>query len=231
MSAEKSDSLKKAFILLAGGSGSRMGAFVQDKVLEPLAGKPVLAYSYEACVASSLFERCIVVYRDEEQRLKIEAALDTQQMSTEFVQGGATRQASVMAGMEVLGGDVDLVFVHDGARPMLSVGMLERLDAGLKEHSAAVLAEPVKDTIHQQAEDGLVQLLDRRTLWAAQTPQAFDLALLQRAYAYTKGATDECSAVAQLGHPVTFVDPQAANPKLTRPEDFAYIEFLMKKRR
>lgn len=222
---------RTAVILLAAGSGRRMRRAVADKILAPLAGRPVFSHSAAAFAASGVADLYVVVYRDRPQMLALSAHAPTPAL---LVAGGAERQDSVMNALAALPGDIRLVFIHDCARPLVRPGQLSALHKLARRTGAAVLAHPVTDTIKERRPRSRLRTLDRSLLWAMETPQVFDRRLLERAYERVRSrrirVTDDAAAVEGVGHPVALLENTTPNPKLTTPEDFAWLEFLLKLR-
>ena len=154
-------------IVLAGGSGSRMGAG-RNKVLLSLNDEPVIVRSVRAFVRHV---HGIVLVSRSEDIPAMQAALDNAGLSAKVVPGGDTRQASVWNGLCALPADCTHVMIHDGARCLVDDGTIERCMASVMEHGSGVAAVPVVDTIKRAAADGLVQETpDRSALYAIQTP-------------------------------------------------------------
>lgn len=230
-----------AAILLCGGSGTRMSGTVADKVLAPLAGRPVVAWSLAAFAAAGVAGTVVLVYRDSAQRGRLEALWEGRPdglrgATVRFAQGGARRQDSVGNGLDALSDlrEDTLAYVHDGARPLVLPEALHRVGKAAARNGAAALAARVTDTIRRQPEGGRPEELPREELWAMQTPQVARLGELRAALrqACEEGAalTDDLAALVRLGHAVTLVETGAPNPKLTTPEDFAVAEALLKAR-
>jgi 2-C-methyl-D-erythritol 4-phosphate cytidylyltransferase len=233
---------RTAAILLAAGQGRRMQAAVADKITAPLAGRPVFAYSAAAFVASGVADFYIIVYRDARQSLELSSYAPTPAL---FVRGGRERQDSVANALAELPDDIDYVFIHDCARPLVRPDQLAALLKTVRRDGAAALAHRVNDTIKQTSAtppapgtagaSALVRVrtatLDRARLWAMETPQAFSRELIVRAYARVQRAgiriTDDVQAVERLKAPVTLLDNPRPNPKLTAPADLAYAAFLL----
>jgi len=236
--------MTNAAILLCAGRATRMRGAVADKVLAPLARRPVLEYSLRAFRESKVADFFVFVVRDAQQQAAIAKLLVKLKVPSKqvfFTLGGQERQDSVLNGVKAAPPGVNNVFIHDCARPLVSVKSLRQLALAVKSDGAAVLAHRVTDTIKQVPKDAGGQFrrlsltdLQRDTLWAMETPQAFDRALILRAYqnVQTKKlrVTDDVAAAALLGHAVTIVENISPNPKLTHPEDFAWVELLLKKR-
>ena len=226
--------MPSGLILLAGGSNRRMNEAVADKVLFQIKGKAVIRYSLETFIESGVVNQVVIVYRDEEQRQGIEAAVkDLKEVEIEYCQGGDTRQTSALEGLKKLKGAVKYVYIHDGARPLIEKESIRELNEVVLKTGAAALGHRVKDTMVQETKGG-VEVLDRDKLWAMETPQGFEYGLILEAYEAmdTKGmvATDESSAVRDLGHFVTIVENKWPNPKVTVAEDLEYVEYLLTKK-
>lgn len=219
---------RTAAILLAAGSSRRMDGAVHDKILAPLAGKPVFAYSASAFYRSLVADFYVVTYRDQRQMVELSAYAPT---PTLFVPGGAERQDSVMAALAELPDDVRYVFIHDCARPLIQPEQLVALHKIVRRENAVVLAHRVTDTIKDHRGEGNLRTLDRDHLWAMETPQVFSRELICRAYAKAaklkKRLTDDAAAVELLKHPVALLENTHPNPKLTTPADLPYLEFLL----
>ena len=219
---------RTAAILLAAGSSRRMSGSVPDKILAPLAGKPVFAHSAATFLRSGVIDTFVVTYRDQHQLLELSAYAPT---PTLFVRGGAERQDSVAAALAELPDSVDYVFIHDCARPLIQVEQLVALHKIVRTEKAVVLAHRLTDTIKKHRGEGLLRSLDRDRLWAMETPQVFSRELITRAYAKVAAKklriTDDASAVELLKHPVALLENTYPNPKLTTPFDLPYLEFLL----
>jgi 2-C-methyl-D-erythritol 4-phosphate cytidylyltransferase len=233
--------MSNAAIMLCAGRATRMRGTVADKVLAPLAGKPVLEYSLRAFLTANVVVHYVFVVRDAEQQAAIAAIAARAGVPAEimsFAPGGAERQDSVLNGLRAAPPKAKGVFIHDCARPLVTPNALRALAAALKADRAAVLAHRVTDTIKQvppRAGTKLRRLklkdLNRETLWAMETPQAFARELIVKAYEKVRAkkarVTDDIAAAALLGHPATLVENPCPNPKLTHPEDFAWAELLL----
>lgn len=222
---------RNAAILLAAGSGRRMQGAVEDKVLAPLGGRPLFAYSSAAFMESGVADFFVVVYRDQSQSVKLSAYAPTPAL---FVPGGEERQHSVSNALAALPDDIDYVFIHDCARPFIRPEQLVALHKIVRKEQAVALAHPVTDTIKRHRESGRLKTLDRSKLWAMETPQVFERELIVRAYDKVRkkraNITDDAQAVELLDHPVALLDNPYPNPKLTTPADLDYFEFLLQRR-
>jgi 2-C-methyl-D-erythritol 4-phosphate cytidylyltransferase len=219
---------RTAAILLAAGSGRRMAGTVTDKVLAPLAGRPVFAHSAAAFITSGIADYYVVVYRDQRQMMALSAYAPTPSV---LVRGGRDRQDSVMHALAALPGDIAHVFIHDCARPLIRPEQLVALHKIVRRERAVVLAHRVTDTIKEHRGEGRLRTLERSHLWAMETPQVFARELIDRAYARVAAkqirVTDDAAAVEQLGQPIALLENPHPNPKLTTPADLAYLEFLL----
>jgi 2-C-methyl-D-erythritol 4-phosphate cytidylyltransferase len=229
---------RTAAILLAAGSGSRMQGAVADKVLAPLAGRPVFAYSAAAFMQSAIADLYVVVYRDQRQMMELSAYTPTPSV---LVHGGRERQDSVMHALAALPADIEHVFIHDCARPLIRPEQLVALHKIVRREHAVVLAHRVTDTIKEHIvlsqpkgrDDARLRTLDRARLWAMETPQVFSRDLIARAYQRVAARglhiTDDAQAVEQLGHPIALLENAHPNPKLTTPADLEYLEYLLRR--
>lgn len=217
-----------------------MGEGGEDKVLRPLGDKPLWQWSLDAFVESGVMREIILVCLDAESMATI---LETARrrvgegIRLSACTGGAERADSVLAGLAGLSPEIGWVAVHDGARPFIQPSTIGNLLTLARREGAAVLARPVTDTIKSVPSDRPVESanpltdLDRRTLWAMETPQVFPLVPLREAYAEAirKQAvlTDDAAAWSGAGGQVALLSNPFPNPKLTYPEDWAYLEFLL----
>lgn len=219
---------RTAVILLAAGSGTRMAGAVTDKVLAPLGGRPVFARSAAAFIESTVADLYVVVYRDQRQMMELSAYAPTPSL---LVAGGRERQDSVMNALAALPADIEHVFIHDCARPLIRPEQLVALHKIVRREKAVVLAHRVTDTIKEHRPNARLRTLDRSKLWAMETPQVFSRDLITRAYAkvQARGArvTDDAQAVELLGHPIALLENSHPNPKLTTPADLPLVEFLL----
>ncbi|MCU0827493.1 MAG: bifunctional 2-C-methyl-D-erythritol 4-phosphate cytidylyltransferase/2-C-methyl-D-erythritol 2,4-cyclodiphosphate synthase [Tabrizicola sp.] len=209
-----------AVIIVAAGRGSRMGGEV-PKQWQMLAGKPVIAHTLAAFAGMQVV---LVIHPDDMAR--------AEGLGVPLVEGGASRDASVLAGLRALEGTgVQKVLIHDGARPLVTRGLIDRLVAALDAQDAAAPALPVTDALWR-GDDGLVAgTVDRAGLYRAQTPQAFRLAPILAAHlAHPGGAADDVEVARAAGLDVAIVEGEETNLKLTFPGDFARAEAILKGR-
>jgi 2-C-methyl-D-erythritol 4-phosphate cytidylyltransferase len=202
-------------IVVAAGRGSRFG---RPKQYEELAGRRVLDWSLAAARASC--DGVVLVVARE--RADDAEAVDA------VVAGAETRSGSVRAGLAAVPADAEVIVVHDAARPMVTPAMFDAAVAGVRAGAAgAICTVPVTDTIKRVADRVVVETLDRRHVVAVQTPQAFDAAALRAAHAAAPEATDDAALVEAAGGRVVVVAGDAANFKITNPDDLAVAEALL----
>lgn len=215
-------------VIVAAGTASRMGGI--DKILAPLGGKPVIAHTVEAFQKSDVIWEIVVVTREELVGPIKEICKDFPKVKA-VIAGGDTRQDSVALGLEALSKDLDLAAIHDGARPLISLEVIDRAVRAANSYGAAAPAVPVKDTV-KMVEGGLaVSTPDRSKLRAVQTPQVFGKELIRAAlYKVQKektSVTDDCAAVERLGVKVKMVEGDERNIKITTPMDLIVAQMLM----
>lgn len=223
-------------VVVAAGQGRRMGGV--DKGFLPLGGRPVLFWSLSALSAvPEIREIVVVVAPGEEDAVAGRIAGGRFPKVAAVVPGGAERQFSVAAGLDALSPQIEIVAVHDGARPLVEPEAVRQALARLAAEDLAgvALGVPVKDTIKELDEGGLVAGTPRRErLWAVQTPQVFRVAVLRQAHAEARAsgvlATDDCALVERLGLPVALVPGDYRNLKVTTWDDLALAERLLAKR-
>jgi 2-C-methyl-D-erythritol 4-phosphate cytidylyltransferase/2-C-methyl-D-erythritol 2,4-cyclodiphosphate synthase len=220
-----------AAVVVAAGRGERLG--VPAKVLRPLAGRPMLAWSLRALEHSRAVGH-IVVVAGAHTHDAIEELVDREGFArvTAIVAGGERRQDSVAAGLAALPDETEIVLVHDGARPLADADLFDRCALAAAEHDAAIAAIPVADTLKRVEGETISGTVDRSGLWAAQTPQAFRLETLRRALAASgdDDVTDEARICEAAGIPVSIVPASLANLKVTQPEDIAVADALLRAR-
>lgn len=215
-------------VIVAAGSASRMGGI--DKVMAPLKGEPMIVHTVRAFESCDAVKEIVIVTREDLIAPIMELCRAFPKVQA-VVAGGSSRQQSVWQGLRALSQQVELAAIQDGARPLVSWQLIDRVVRAANSYAAAIPAIPVKDTI-KIAPDGLVESTpDRSKLRAVQTPQVFDIDLLRTALSHAEqtGAevTDDCSAVELLGMKVKVVDGDERNLKVTTPFDLKIAEMLM----
>ena len=216
-------------VIVAAGSASRMGGI--DKVMAPLGGEPMIVKTVRAFQECDAIREIVIVTRPD-LILPIMELCHSFDKVQAVVAGGKSRQESVKLGLNTLPNKVKLAAVHDGARPLVTWELIDRVVRAANTYGGAVPGIPVKDTV-KIATGGLIQQTpDRKTLYAIQTPQVFDFDLLRGALQKAKleelPITDDCGAVEALGFKVKLVEGDERNIKITTPLDLkvaaAYME-------
>ncbi len=220
-------------IIVAAGSGTRFNS-EKPKQFVDLNGKPVLAHTLERFQACDAVDAVVVVLAEDHQPYFVELLNEHPQITkvSFVVLGGRTRAESVRNGLNGVDPATDVVLVHDGARPLVTVGEIERVIAKAKETGAACLTAAVTDTIKRIDGDRIVGTVDRRELRRALTPQGFKLEILQKAFenadALDEPVSDESYLAEQLGVKVVSVSGSSRNIKITHSEDLLIAEALLK---
>jgi 2-C-methyl-D-erythritol 4-phosphate cytidylyltransferase len=218
-------------IIVAGGKGARMGGV--DKLFLTVAGRPVIAHTWERFDRAPCIAEIVLVIRE-----GMEGAY--QEMAQKFgltkpwrcVLGGKERQDSVWNGLQELDSAARIVAIQDAARPCVTAELIAATVRAADETGAAVAAQAVSDTI-KASDDGAIiaRHLNRAELWAVQTPQTFRVEVIRRALARVREqglqVTDDTAACELIGQPVKLVASAAPNPKVTVPSDLPYIELLL----
>jgi 2-C-methyl-D-erythritol 4-phosphate cytidylyltransferase len=221
---------RAAVVIPAAGEGRRMGH--RSKAFIDLAGEPMLSRAIRPFLADPRIVNVTVAldatnYEDPPVWL---SALDPR---VHVVEGGARRTDSVRLAIDAVPADVDVIVVHDAARPLVTSDLVSRaIDAAVSGRSV-IAAVPLSDTVHRtDTENGIVETPDRTGLWRAQTPQAFPAAILREAHrsALADGfdGTDDAMIVARAGIRVHVIDGDVANMKITVPQDVAIAEMLLR---
>ena len=217
-------------VVVAAGSSSRMGGV--DKIFAPVLDRPLVCFALDQLEAFPPVTEIVLVLDSGSltQGRELSRARGYRKV-THVCPGGKRRQDSVRSGLDALT-PCDWVIVHDGARPCLDLPMLERGLAAVQEVGAAVAGVPVKDTIKVVSDQGaVVDTPDRKSLWAAQTPQIFRYDLLRDAHdRCIEDVTDDAMMVESLGHSVKMFLGSYENLKVTTPEDLILAETFLKQR-
>ena len=215
-------------IIVAAGSAARMGGI--DKVMAPLQDEPMIVHTVRAFQKSSVIRQIVVVTREDLIPEITELCVGMDKVMA-VVEGGADRQASVEAGLEALSSRLQMVAVHDGARPLVSQEIIDRTVRAAHSYGAAAPGIPVKDTIKEVIGGVVVETPDRSKLFAVQTPQVFDRDMLEGALHKARKdnatITDDCSALERIGMSVKIVEGDERNIKVTTPMDLKLVDFLM----
>lgn len=218
--------IKRTGLIIAAGRGARAGGS-QPKQYQTLAGEPILRHTIRAILASNRIDAVkIVIHQDDIEHYNqcINGISDNRIMPPVF--GDDTRSKSVLNGLRACSSE--LVFIHDGARPLLPLDALERIIDTMDSNRAAFLALPVTDALWQVTDGQAINALPRDTVWRGQTPQAFYLYDILAAHEAAKQSADDDVALARLaGIDVVNVLGSELNMKITQPQDFAFAERLL----
>lgn len=231
--------MRSAAIVLAAGKGSRMGTSVQKQYLE-IDGKPVLYYSLEVFERSDVIDEVVLVVGEGQKgycEQEIVRKYGFKKVS-QVIHGGKERYDSVYLGLKSLeDGNIDYVFIHDGARPFVDEDMIMRAFESVQRCRACVVGMPSKDTIKRvDGHNVVVETPDRACLWQVQTPQVFEYFLIKEAYYKLMEkedicVTDDAMVLERMkGIPVILVEGSYENIKITTPEDLYVAEAFLKKR-
>jgi len=218
-------------VIVAAGRGTRSG-LEQNKVYYSLRGRTVLSRCIDAFEGSNRFEGIVlVISRDDRAQFEAVAAREGPfNLIRNVVFGGSTRQESVYNGLKALPGDVDIVAIHDAARPFVSASIIDATIQSAQQYGSGVISTPVVDTIKQLGTDGVVTSLDRSGLRAVQTPQTFELPKIlsahRRAAVDALNVTDDAMLFEHYYGNVRLVTADGAeeNRKLTTRADFDKLD-------
>ncbi len=214
-----------AAVVPAAGRGVRMGAGVPKQFLT-LGGVPLLVHSLQTFEAAHIISEIILVVPQDDCQYCREDIVPSYGLKkvSQVIAGGRRRQDSVLNGVRAANSATDIVVVHDAVRPFVTLKMITQVVEATRNHGAAIVAMPMRDTVKRVNGEGIIkETLNREELWLAQTPQAFRRDVLLRAHQQgeTDGvdATDDAFLVERLGLTVAIVQGSSDNIKVTRPED------------
>jgi 2-C-methyl-D-erythritol 4-phosphate cytidylyltransferase len=222
-------------LIPSAGTGKRMGAD-RNKLLLQLHSQPIIAWTLLAAEAASSISWIGIISQPHDwQDLKAIMADLKLTKPIKLIAGGSTRQESVHNGLQALPGDAKQVLIHDGARCLATPHLLNACAEAIRHYPGLIAAVPVKDTIKVVDESGIIQSTpDRSQLWAAQTPQGFDVELLKQCHAegVRQGweVTDDAALFEKCGIEVHIVPGEETNLKVTTPQDLAIAEFILSNR-
>jgi 2-C-methyl-D-erythritol 4-phosphate cytidylyltransferase len=238
MTNQQNSSKKIVCVVLAAGQGTRMGSAI-NKILLPINGKPIIIHAIET------FERCSAI----DEILLVAAAGEEEQLATvardahcdkvhQVIQGGATRHASERCALEwlrarITGGEIELVLIHDAARPFVPISKVEQLIQKAREVGGAILAVPLQEEerlVQVNSQQSIQRSFAGRLIWKAQTPQVFQASLLLAAYDQAEQdqffGTDTASSIERIGGHVAVVESDNINLKITTAHDLLLAEKL-----
>lgn len=220
-------------LIPAAGLGRRMGAS-HNKLLLTLLDKPIIAWTLLSAEAAAAIGWIGLIYQPSD-RAALETWVSALGLSkpVEFIAGGETRQQSVYNGLQGLPGEATQVLIHDGARCLATPDLFNRCATALANYNGLIAAVPEKDTIKVVDDTQQIRSTpDRSQLWAAQTPQGFNVSLLKQCHqqAIVEGwtVTDDAALFEQCHLPVYIVPGEETNLKVTTPVDLSIAEFILK---
>ena len=218
-------------VIVAAGAGLRFG---ERKQFKKLGDKPLYLYSLEAFLkCESISEIALVVPKE----LKSSISKEVDQLNRQIciVKGGKLRQDSVSFGINGLNSNCDMVCIHDAARPLVSVELIENAIEKCKNKDGVVVALPSNDTVKEiiGKKNQIKRTIPRETIWLAQTPQVFNRRKLIDALSYAKDngitVTDESTLLETLNHEIVVVEGNANNLKITNKDDWKLAELILEK--
>ncbi len=225
--------MKTTAIIVAAGKGLRMGSNTGKQFL-PIGGRTILSRTLHVFDQSPSVDRIIVAVAGTEMSYVQDHILAPLNLSkkTELVAGGQHRQASVYHGLCRVSEKDGIVLIHDGVRPFIQPKQIADVILAARETGACILAVPVTDTLKETDQNNRIRsTLDRQTVWAAQTPQAFQFSVIWKAHQAANQSgyvgTDDAQLVERLGLPVMVVPGSRFNIKITTPEDLILAEALL----
>lgn len=221
-------------VVPAAGKGKRMQAG-KNKLLLEMNGVPLIVHTLSVFQRDDSCKEIIVSARsDERNAMRSLFSKFHLTKAHKVVEGGDERQDSVYCGLKACQGD-GIVLIHDGARPFVRQSLIRKLLIEAEENGAAVPAVPVKDTVKMGKNGVVIQTLERSSLWAVQTPQAFRLSLIKRAHEQTQlsrlSVTDDASLVEHMGVPVRLIESDYDNIKITTPDDLVTADVILHRMR
>lgn len=223
-------------VITAGGSGRRLGAGVPKFEVEVL-GRPLVMYPLETFQRARSVDRLILTLPEQSMERWTAATLRELGITKAIrsIAGGDNRQESVFNALEAIGDDGEIVVVHDGARPLVAVDLIESVVSIPVGADGVIPVVPLADTVKEVESGKVVRTLDRTRLAAVQTPQAFRLEVLSAAYRRARAdgfvGTDDSSLVERVGGTVVTVAGRRDNFKVTYPEDLESVEAALLLRR
>lgn len=220
-----------AAIIVAAGTAQRMQGI--DKVMAPIDGEPMILRAVRALAESALVNEIVIVTRSDLVQSVKELCAAVEKLSA-VVAGGATRAESVAIGLDTISSELPFVAIHDGARPLVTVDVIDEAITAAEKGGAAAPAIPLHDTVKVAQNSVVLDTPDRSTLYAVQTPQVFNTEAIRAALrmALEQGIvlTDDCSAAEAAGMQVILTQGSEENLKVTTPVDLILAEAILCRR-
>jgi len=225
-------------VIPAAGSGTRMGLGKAKQFIN-LGGKPLLAVTLNHFQECKLVDSIVVVVSEDDIDYCLSEIVYKYKLNKvlKVIAGGARRQDSVRKGVEAIANSCKWVLIHDGVRPLVSSMLISRVIKAAKDSRAVITGLPVKESVKEINDQGRVfRSVDRSNLWLVQTPQIFRCEDIHQAHQNAikygwQGATDDAFLIEKMGIPVTIIDGQEDNIKITTPKDLQVAQFLISKLR
>lgn len=229
--------MKTIGLIVAGGKSIRFGGEV-PKQFRSIAGRPMLSWSIDSFERAGSIDDIVVVVAEEFMLHTTQKVIDPYNFEKirKVVIGGESRRESVLNGLKALPGTTNFVAIHDGARPLIDPGDIDRVVSVGVEAKAAILAAKASDTIKRVRDSFIISTLDRDVLYQAQTPQVFQHDLILQAHLEfddqdgDEVITDDASLLEKRGFKVRAVEPVMPNFKVTTAEDLRMAETILKGR-
>jgi len=221
-------------VIPAAGLGTRMGSAGSKQFMD-LCGKPMLAVTLEHFEKCRLVDGIVVVVAEDTIAYCTREIVKRFELSkvAQVVAGGQRRQESVRNGIEAVSNSTEKIVIHDGARPLVTIELIERIIRASERHRGVVPGIPVKDTVKEIDSRGkVVKTVDRQALWAVQTPQIFRYEDIRLAHKKAmeegwQGLTDDASLIEKLSIPVTLIHGEEMNLKVTTVEDLELAGLML----
>ncbi|MHC4442708.1 MAG: 2-C-methyl-D-erythritol 4-phosphate cytidylyltransferase [Planctomycetota bacterium] len=226
---------KFAVIVVAAGKSERFGG-KEKKIFAKVSDRPLFIRTLEHFInREDVCQTILVVAPEDLNHMKEKYAANLGFMGVKLVEGGAARPDSVANGLAAVGEDAEYVAVHDAARTCVTEAMIDDVFAEAPKSGAAILAAQLRGTIKRGSEDKVIeQTLARENLWEAQTPQVFKRSLIMEAYdkrgQFEGELTDDAQLVEAMGHPVTLVESDFTNLKITAKSDITMAQAIIRSR-
>ena len=225
-------------ILLAAGSGSRMGNQTNDKILEKIGNSNAFRMCLLAFVKIQQISNVVIVFRDQKQKERLESEINQFATSSKasffFVQGGEERRDSVRNGLDALPPSCKFAHIHDCARPLIRTETIAKMIDEVEKNIPIAVARPATNTIRKKISGSThvhTKTLDRSQLWEMETPQSAPLAWFREGYAKAKemgiSITDDMHTIELLSKEMLLLNPVYPNPKITHSYDLNYISALI----
>ena len=223
--------MKRFAIIVAGGSGTRMGAVIPKQFIE-LHGKPILLYSVDAFL-HAYPDIVVIIVLPESYLGQTEAMLVNHgyaEKHVKFVAGGLTRFHSVKNGLAQVNSE-GIVFIHDAVRCLVTPDLIKRCGVVAQDMGSAIPAIKVRDSMRHVAADGSSSIIDRNHLRIVQTPQTFQSGLIKEAFEmdYREEFTDEASILEFMGAKINLIEGEESNLKITFREDLDFATWKLQK--